>query len=1021
MTIKTLFAAVMLAFALVPATAQTYTQDFETVNNEWFQQPVKGDACAGTTVEISEARAHAGKRAAKLSYKLSGQGNVQLLSNAWPTVVSSGDKLHVSFWVYGSGHSDFTGGTLLLVDADNETFSYWQMKDLTAALGGSTWQHVEADIDINKPTGHWGGNNDGVIKLPLKLIGFGLDYHKSVAAQGEVFVDDLVLTGAPVKASAVPAAVTPPALRTAVATPTVSLTLSPSGQSPELFAYPPGSSITAHVQASSPPDTRGFSLARIVWTATDFDGATIAQGTTKLDAGGAGDIALVAPKAGVVYVTASLEGTTPLATAAKSFAVYTTPSTPAAPLPTLYGVCTHYHGLAASDANRETALLAALGFQACRFDFSWGNIQPQRGTWNWALFDNIFAQLEKYRIDPLPVVSYSTRWASTGDPNAKKWEDWANAPPVNADYANFAVEAVKRYGRTTKHWELWNEPDIGFWHGTAEQYATLFDTAAKAMKAIDPKLEIMNGGFSETLRRPDFIPTWASAIKVKPDIYAFHSHMAFSNMARANDYVDKIYAKTGWAMPRWLNEAGFSSTGTLTERDQAVALVKKMAYAPALGISGYFWYDLRNDGNNRADSESNYGLVNADFTPKAASVAARTLLTSLSGLKYLRRLTVPETPNAYVLLFGSTNSSRGAIVAWNEAESTLPLYCRVPEKSTNRTMMGLETKAMVKSGLASLTLSPTPQFVVFDGAPEKVAVTARLLSFASPVVAAPGASATLRIAVQNPLATPLIATLNYSTASSWTVSPGNSTVTVPANRRKELDVVLRAPASIAPRGALQISVTSPSLPAAAEAVVQLRQATVIPRVTGSPLGDLSAWSAPTANLATVVNLYEATPMQELLYHGENDLSAKLYLGRAPEGLRVALKVHDDVFSQAQPVGAEWQGDSIQFALALPGGESYEWTAALTASGPIVALGVAPVGVPLGRVTIPESIRREGNDVVYDLVIPETLPGGRKLGERFSFTVLVNDNDGAGRKGWVEWTPGIGRSKDPTQYQTVVVR
>ena len=32
-----------------------------------------------------------------------------------------------------------------------------------------------------------------------------------------------------------------------------------------------------------------------------------------------------------------------------------------------------------------------------------------------------------------------------------------------------------------------------------------------------------------------------------------------------------------------------------------------------------------------------------------------------------------------------------------------------------------------------------------------------------------------------------------------------------------------------------------------------------------------------------------------------------------------------------------------------------------------------------------------------------------------FALLVNDNDGAGRKGWLEWFQGIGFAKDPTQY------
>jgi len=40
------------------------------------------------------------------------------------------------------------------------------------------------------------------------------------------------------------------------------------------------------------------------------------------------------------------------------------------------------------------------------------------------------------------------------------------------------------------------------------------------------------------------------------------------------------------------------------------------------------------------------------------------------------------------------------------------------------------------------------------------------------------------------------------------------------------------------------------------------------------------------------------------------------------------------------------------------------------------------------------------------------PGRGKL---FSFSILVNDNDGAGRRGWIEWASGIGQGKNPKLY------
>jgi len=36
----------------------------------------------------------------------------------------------------------------------------------------------------------------------------------------------------------------------------------------------------------------------------------------------------------------------------------------------------------------------------------------------------------------------------------------------------------------------------------------------------------------------------------------------------------------------------------------------------------------------------------------------------------------------------------------------------------------------------------------------------------------------------------------------------------------------------------------------------------------------------------------------------------------------------------------------------------------------------------------------------------------------SVSMLVNDNDGAVRKGWIEWGSGIGTGKDPALFRPV---
>jgi xylan 1,4-beta-xylosidase len=57
----------------------------------------------------------------------------------------------------------------------------------------------------------------------------------------------------------------------------------------------------------------------------------------------------------------------------------------------------------------------------------------------------------------------------------------------------WVLHSIQRYGRReveTWYWEVWNEPDISYWKGTAEEYDRLYDYAAAAVKSVLPTARI---------------------------------------------------------------------------------------------------------------------------------------------------------------------------------------------------------------------------------------------------------------------------------------------------------------------------------------------------------------------------------------------------------------------------------------------------------------------------------------------------------------------------------------------------
>ena len=66
-----------------------------------------------------------------------------------------------------------------------------------------------------------------------------------------------------------------------------------------------------------------------------------------------------------------------------------------------------------------------------------------------------------------------------------------------------------------------------------------------------------------------------------------------------------------------------------------------------------------------------------------------------------------------------------------------------------------------------------------------------------------------------------------------------------------------------------------------------------------------------------------------------------------------------------------------------------------------------------------AINRRGNQTIYEVAIPweQILPTDVKPTEGFSlgFSLLINDNDGTGRRGWIEFMSGIGVAKNPAFF------
>ncbi len=97
---------------------------------------------------------------------------------------------------------------------------------------------------------------------------------------------------------------------------------------------------------------------------------------------------------------------------------------------------------------------------------------------------------------------YQPTWIP-GAKNERYSIGWSYPPKDYAKWRDLVSEWVKhciaKWGKTeveSWYWEVWNEPDISYWHGTAEEYDKLYDYAVDGVKRALPSAKV--GGPAST-------------------------------------------------------------------------------------------------------------------------------------------------------------------------------------------------------------------------------------------------------------------------------------------------------------------------------------------------------------------------------------------------------------------------------------------------------------------------------------------------------------------------------------------
>lgn len=337
------------------------------------------------------------------------------------------------------------------------------------------------------------------------------------------------------------------------------------------------------------------------------------------------------------------------------------------------------------DLEARLKAMQQAGIKWGRQDFTWHRIEKAPGQYDWSGYDRLVELCRQHGLLLFGNLAY-----------APAFHDPCTPAGVEA-YCALARAAAKRYAGRVDYWQIWNEPNGGFWKGTADQYARLLAAAGQAIHQANPKARVLGLNsafcdvrFAETVLRQ--VPNDCF------DIACFHPYRppsapedqfdwwmldqyvkSWNKNTLTPDYplvrmtlleqaaeLRRTLEKFGPAKPLWITEMCWNShihPYGVSELRQAELLVRLYVLGIASGqIQKIFWWTLKDGGTRQFDQADMVGLMRADLTPKYAYYAYGVMTRMLEGKRWLRNDAFG--PEVFVCVFRDEAAGEDMLVAW---------------------------------------------------------------------------------------------------------------------------------------------------------------------------------------------------------------------------------------------------------------------------------------------------------------------------------------------------------------------
>lgn len=596
------------AVAAVPA-GSILVEDFENVATKW--KPTQGKATIVSSTNHTE-----GESSMAVTYDVT--AGDAIISTATTPEPFPSDKIYSSLQVDLKGDGTWNTVYALLTDQSGEVY-YFRVD----AMGYTTWKTVKVDL-TRAPTAVSHGNKNSVLDAPLTLTRLIVVRNGTQPAKGTFNIDNIQAGG---DNWSKPVAENPDKAKNFVPsigqTTTVSFNAGTPGDYILELKDPTG--LTKTFQGSTAIPNK----ISVKWDGKSNDGSSRLAGNVnavvKYDITPNSSVAAPVVSGGSAFLTG-------IAARKKS-------STDV-----LTGVNGSLVNVDMVSANNQAKLMEDAYINYDRESFEWNLIEPSKGYFQWAQFDQTVATANARNINIIGRLLYSANWASSA-PAGTSAADVPYYPPTSLkDYTDYVTATVTRYKDSVHTWEVWNEVNTPlYWKPAPDPaaYAEMMKATQAAIKAADPTATIIAGGlagfdytYMEKFRAAGGMTTF-DGIGVHTFVNGqFDASMTAAWLDGAEAYLSKYAPKA----KIWITELAWSTCSAtasscdspVTEEQQAQYLQQAYLDAAQRGVKAITWWNLIEFGTsgNRLD---NYGLVEKTGRVKPGYNALQTVGKALYG------------------------------------------------------------------------------------------------------------------------------------------------------------------------------------------------------------------------------------------------------------------------------------------------------------------------------------------------------------------------------------------------------